>query len=291
MSPALEGVRILDMTQYEAGTSCTQHLGWLGADVVKIEAPTGDPGRYTGLGMGQLPGDPQYFLNYNANKRSVVLDLKSDRGRQLFLDLVPHFDAFVENYAPGAIERLDIGYERLRELNPKIVYGRLKGFGLSGPYKDYKSFDWVAQASAGTFSTTGEPDGPPTRPGPTMADSGTGVQMALAILAAYIEAQRTGQGQLIELSMQEAVTMFMRTLGLMNWASSRRRAPGFGREAGRPRRIAARATDRTTGSLSCPPPRACGTRSALRPESRNCCRMSVTPRGRRASSAAKRCTN
>jgi crotonobetainyl-CoA:carnitine CoA-transferase CaiB-like acyl-CoA transferase len=217
MSPALEGVRILDMTQYEAGTSCTQYLGWLGADVVKIEGPTGDPGRYTGRGMGQLPGDPQYFLNYNANKRSVVLDLKSERGRQLFFDLVPHFDAFVENYGPGVIESLDIGYERLRELNPRLIYGRLKGFGLSGPYKDYKSFDWVAQASAGTFSATGEPDGPPTRPAPTMADSGTGIQMALAILAAYIEVQRTGEGQLIEISMQEAVTMFMRTLGLATW--------------------------------------------------------------------------
>ena len=140
-----------------------------------------------------------------------------ERGRELLFELVPHFDAFVENYGPGVVERLGIGYERLSELNPRIVYGRLKGFGLSGPYKDYKSFDWVAQAAAGTFSTTGEPDGPPLHPGPTFADSGTGVQMALAILAGYIEAQRTGQGQLIELSMQEAVTMFMRTLGLANW--------------------------------------------------------------------------
>ncbi len=215
--PALDGMRVLDMTQYEAGTSCTQYLGWLGADVVKIEAPTGDPGRYTGRGMGQLPGDPQYFLNYNANKRSVVLDLKTERGRELLFDLAEHSDAFVENYGPGVVEKLDIGYERMRERNPKLVYARLKGFGLSGPYKDFKSFDWVAQASAGTFSTTGEPGGPPMHPGPTFADSGTGIQLALAILAAYIEAQRTGQGQLVEISMQEAVTMFMRTLGLANW--------------------------------------------------------------------------
>ena len=214
--PALEEMRVLDMTQYEAGTSCTQLLAWLGAEVVKLEPPTGDPGRGVGRGLDHT----QYFMNYNANKRSIVLNLKEQSGRQLLLDLVPHFDVFVENYGPGVIESLDIGYERLRDLNPGLIFGRLKGFGLSGPYADYLSYDWVAQAAAGTFSVTGEPDGPPIHPGPTFGDSGAGMQMALAITAAYSQQQRTGKGQLIELSMQEAVTMFMRTVDLPKWGTA-----------------------------------------------------------------------
>ncbi|MEE8421367.1 MAG: CoA transferase [Dehalococcoidia bacterium] len=211
--PALEGMRVLDMTQYEAGTSCTQLLAWFGAEVVKVEPPTGDPGRGVGRGLDHT----QYFMNYNANKRSIQLNLKDPRGRELLLKLAPHFDAFVENYGPGVIENLDIGYETMKAVNPRIIYGRIKGFGLSGPYSSFNSYDWVAQAAAGTFSVTGEPDGPPLHPGPTFGDTGTGMQMALAITAAYVQQQRTGEGQFIELSMQEAVTMFMRTLGLMNW--------------------------------------------------------------------------
>lgn len=218
--PALDGMRVLDMTQYEAGTSCTQYLAWLGADVVKLEGPTGDPGRYTGKGLDGHPGDPQYFMNYSGNKRSVVLNLKTARGRELFLDLVPHFDVFVENYGPGVIEALNLGPDVLREVNPGLIYTRIKGFGLSGPYKDFKVYDWVAQAAAGTFSTTGHPDGPPQIVGPTMGDSGTGMQAAIGILGAYIQKQRTGEGQVIELSMQEAVTMFMRTLDLANWGKA-----------------------------------------------------------------------
>jgi formyl-CoA transferase len=211
--PALDGMRVLDMTQYEAGTSCTQLLAWLGAEVVKVEPPTGDPGRGVGRGMDHT----QYFMNYNANKRSIQLNLKDPRGRELLLKLAPHFDAFVENYGPGAIEGLGLTYETMREVHPGIIYGRIKGFGLSGPYSGFNSYDWVSQAAAGTFSVTGEPDGPPMHPGPTFGDTGTGMQMALAITAAYVQQQRTGEGQFIELSMQEAVTMFMRTLGLMNW--------------------------------------------------------------------------
>ncbi|MGD9891119.1 MAG: CaiB/BaiF CoA transferase family protein [Dehalococcoidia bacterium] len=215
MTAALDGMRILDMTQYEAGTSCTQMLAWLGADVVKVESPAGDPGRRA---FTRGTDDSQYFLNYNSNKRSVVLDLKSERGRAIFLDLVPRFDVFVENYGPGVIESLDIGYEVLRERNPAIIYARVKGYGLSGPYANYKSFDPLAQASAAAFSVTGEPDGPPVKPGPTMADSGTGMQAALAIAAAWAQRLRTGQGQLIEISMQEVMTMFMRTTGVLDWA-------------------------------------------------------------------------
>ena len=203
--PALEGMRVLDMTQYEAGTSCTQALAWLGADVVKIEAPgRGDPGR-------RASGDAEYFVVWNSNKRSVALNLQSDQGRELLLKMVPSFDVFVENYGPGVIERLNIDYDVMREHNADIIYARLKGFGLSGPWSNYKCYDMVAQSAEGAFSITGEPDGPPMRPGPTTGDAGTGVQMALAITAAYVQKLTTGKGQFIELSMQEAMTYYLRT--------------------------------------------------------------------------------
>lgn len=226
--PALDGMRVLDMTQYEAGTSCTQWLAWLGADVVKIESPSGDPGR--GVATGTDP--TQYFLNYNGNKRGIVLNLKHPRGREVLLDLAERFDVFVENYGPGVIEAFDLGYEVLRARNPGLIYGRIKGFGLTGPYAGYNSYDWVAQAAAGTFSVTGSPDGPPMHSGPTFADSGAGLQMALAITAAYVQRQRTGEGQLIEVSMQEAVTAFTRTLGLRTWGTEP--APRQGIDQGNP---------------------------------------------------------
>ena len=202
---ALNGLRILDLTQYEAGPSCTQCLAWLGADVVKVEAPSGgDPGR-------TLMGLKGYFLNWNCNKRSVALDLRRPEGRDILLKMVPHYDVFIENYGPGVIEKLDLGYEVVKAAKPDIIYARIKGFGLDGPWADYKCYDMVAQAAAGTLSVTGEADGPPMRPGTTIGDSGTGVQMALAITAAYVQKLKTGQGQMIEMSMQEAVTFYMRT--------------------------------------------------------------------------------
>ena len=214
--PALDGLRVLDMTQYEAGTSCTQALAWLGADVVKLESPKiGDPGRY-------FAGSEysQYFCNWNANKRSVTLDLKTPAGHELFLKLLPRFDVFVENYGPGVIEKLGLDYKSLKEVHPSIISARIKGFGTWGPHSGYKSYDMIAQAAAGAFSVTGEPDGPPMWPGPTTGDSGTGVQLAMAILAAYIQRLRTGEGQEIEISMQEAMTYFMRTrISRSEWGS------------------------------------------------------------------------
>ncbi len=205
---ALDGMRVLDVTQYEAGTSCTQALAWLGADVVKVEPPgLGDPGRHVQPGEGNSP----YFLNFNSNKRSIVLDLQDPRGREMLLRLAPQYDVFVENYAPGVVEKLDIGPDVLRQANPRIIYGRLKGFGLSGPYSQFKAFDPIAQAAAGAIALTGPDDGPPVYPASMTGDSGTGVQLALAIVAAYVECQRTGAGQVIEISMQEAMTFFMRT--------------------------------------------------------------------------------
>ena len=206
--PALEGMRILDMTQYEAGTSCTQSLAWMGAEVVKIESPTvGDPGRAVGTGDLYAP----YFCNWNANKKSLTLDLRKPEGHALLMRLVPKFDVFIENYGPGVVERLDLTYERLSAVHPALIYAQVKGFGSSGPYAAYKSYDMIAQAAAGAFSITGFPDGPPLCPGPTTGDSGTGMQLGMAILAAYVQKLRTGEGQHIEVSMQEAMTYFMRT--------------------------------------------------------------------------------
>ena len=227
--PALDGMRVLDMTQYEAGTSCTQALAWLGAEVVKIERPgSGDPGRGVARGIDPRP----YFLNWNSNKRSLALDLGRPGGRELFLRLVPRFDVFVENYGPGVIEKLGIDEPALRGLHPPLIYARIKGFGLDGPYAAYKSYDMVAQAAAGAFSVTGEPDGPPMRPGFTAGDAGTGVQMALAIVAAYVQRQRTGEGQLIELSMQEAMTYYMRTVVASGSDGGTRAAPRRGNRSG-----------------------------------------------------------
>ena len=206
---ALDGLRILDMTQWEAGTCCTQSLAFLGADVVKIEQPgIGDPGRGRASGTTL---DREYFVNWNSNKRSVTLDLTTDHGRNILLQMIPQYDVFVENYGPGVVEKLNIGYDVMKAIHPELIYVRIKGFGTSGPYADYKCMDMVAQAASGAFSVTGDPDGPPMRPGPTMGDSGTGVQAALAISAAYVQKIRTGEGQLIELSMQEAMTYYMRT--------------------------------------------------------------------------------
>ena len=202
---ALEGLRILDMTQYEAGTSCTQALAWMGADVVKVEPPgTGDPGRGP-------DGSAEYFVVWNSNKRSIAIDLRSDEGRDLLLKMLPQYDVFVENYGPGVVEKLNIGYDVMKAIKPDIIYARLKGFGTSGPWSAYKCYDMVAQAAAGAFSITGEAEGPPMRPGPTMGDAGTGVQLALAITAAWAQKLRTGRGQLIELAMQEAMTYYLRT--------------------------------------------------------------------------------
>jgi crotonobetainyl-CoA:carnitine CoA-transferase CaiB-like acyl-CoA transferase len=204
----LTGMKVLDLTQFEAGPSCTEALAWMGADVVKVENPTvGDPGRTAGGKPGQ---DAYYFLQYNANKRSLAVNLKSPRGVDLIKQMAKHADVFCENFAPGAIERLGLGPDVIRAINPGIIYCQTKGFGAGSPFEKSLAFDMIAQAAGGLMSITGEEDGPPCKPGATIGDTGTGMLMAITVLAAYVRKLRTGEGEHLQLAMQDSILHYIR---------------------------------------------------------------------------------
>jgi formyl-CoA transferase len=205
----LAGLKILDLTQFEAGPSCTEALAWMGADVVKVENPgAGDPGRSSGGRQGGK--DALYFLQYNANKRSVAVNLKDPAGLALVKDLARQADVMIENFAPGAIERLGLGYEAIKAVNPAIIYCQVKGFGTGSPYERNLAFDMIAQACGGLMSVTGEEDGPPCKPGATIGDTGTGMLMAVSILGAYVRRLRTGVGEHLQVAMQDAILHYIR---------------------------------------------------------------------------------
>jgi crotonobetainyl-CoA:carnitine CoA-transferase CaiB-like acyl-CoA transferase len=206
----LDGVRVLDLSQFEAGPSCTEALAWLGAEVVKIENPkTGDPARR--VLPGKNPDDPWYFHMFNANKKSLAIDLKSPRGLAIVKELLKKADVAAENMAPGTIERLGLGYDEVKKLNPGLIYCSIQGFGTGSPYEKGLAFDMIAQAAGGLISVTGEADRPPVKPGPSFGDTGTGMLMAITILGALFERQRTGQGRRLQVAMQDAMLHYMRT--------------------------------------------------------------------------------
>src|ERR1700729_3001741 len=199
----LSGIRVVDFTQFEAGPSCTESLAWLGAEVVKIENPlTGDPGRR--FQPGKPDNDPWYFHQFNANKKSLSVNLKSPRGLEIVKSLLAKADVTIENMAPGTIERLGLGYDEIKKINPGIVYCQVKGFGTGSPYEKDLAFDMIAQAAGGPTSVTGEAGQAPVKPGPSFGDTGTGMLMAISILGALYKRTKTGQGRRPQVGMAGA---------------------------------------------------------------------------------------
>src|SRR6266849_2448506 len=195
MNKALSGIRIIDMTHNQAGPACTQILGFLGADVNMRD---------------QKNSDSLFFLIFNANKRSLTLNLTTDAGKDLFRKVISQSDVLVENFGPGALGRLGFGYAALAKINPRLIYATIKGFGTYGPYSGFKSFEPIAQAMGGAMCVTGFPENPPTYTWPAIGDSGTGMHMAIGILAALQQRHASGRGQCVEVSMQDAVVNLIR---------------------------------------------------------------------------------
>ncbi len=203
MGKALDGVRVLDMTHVQSGPSCTQLLAWFGADVIKVERPgVGDATRSQ---LRDIPDvDSLYFTLLNHNKRSLTLNTKSEHGKQIFTELIKRCDVMVENFAPGALDRMGFTWERIQELNPRMIYASVKGFG-PGPYEDCKVYENVAQCTGGAASTTGFDDGPPLVTGAQIGDTGTGLNVTIGILAALFQREKTGRGQRVTCAMQDGV--------------------------------------------------------------------------------------
>jgi formyl-CoA transferase len=203
MGKALEGVRVLDFTHVQSGPTCTQLLAWFGADVIKVERPgTGD------ITRGQLRDIPNvdslYFTMLNHNKRSITLDTKNPKGKEVLEALIRTCDVLVENFAPGVLDRMGLTWKRIQELNPAMIVASIKGFG-PGAYEDCKVYENVAQCAGGAASTTGFRDGPPLVTGAQIGDSGTGLHLALGIVTALFHRTKTGRGQKVDCAMQDGV--------------------------------------------------------------------------------------
>ena len=208
MDKALSGIRILDMTHVQAGPTSSQLMGFLGADVIKVESPWGDATRKQ---LVDIEGaDSLYFTMLNCNKRSITLNLKNDRGKEIFTELVKCCDVVMENFGPGVLNRLGFGWEQVQQINPRIIMASIKGFGTEGPYAAFKAYENVAQAMGGAMSTSGLYGGPPVVAGAQIGDSGTGVHLMAGILAALIQRERTGRGQYVECAMMDCVMNLVR---------------------------------------------------------------------------------
>src|SRR2546421_11885966 len=204
MELPLEGIKIIDFTGVQAGPACTQLLAWFGADVLKVERP--GVGDVTRNQLRDIPDlDALYFTTLNSNKRSLTLNTKTPEGKAILEALIRDADVLVENFAPGALDRMGFTWEHIHQLNPRIIFGSVKGFSEGSPYEDLKVYDNVAQCAGGAASTTGFWDGPPTVSGAALGDSNTGMHLAIGILTALIGRAKTGKGQKVAVSMQDAV--------------------------------------------------------------------------------------
>ena len=203
MAKALDGIRILDMTHVQSGPTCTQILAWFGADVIKVELP--GRGDITRVQLRDRPDvDSLYFTMLNCNKRSITINTKSEKGRKIFRKLIKASDVLVENFAPGALDRQGFTWEAIQELNPRLIYASVKGFG-PGRYEDCKVYENIAQCTGGAASTTGFDDGPPLVTGAQVGDSGSGIHLVAGILAALLQREKTGRGQRVTCAMQDTV--------------------------------------------------------------------------------------
>ena len=208
---ALSGVTVIDLTRVLAGPYCSMMLADMGANVIKVELPgKGDDSR---AHYPQINGESAYYMNLNRNKRSMTLNLKTEEGKEILRELVKKADIILENYRPGVMEKLGLGYEALREINPGIVYGCVSGFGHSGPYSQRPGYDIIGQAMGGLMSTTGWPGGEPTRSGTALSDVMGGISLTVGVLAAYINKQKTGVGQLVDVALVDSIVS---TLEIIN---------------------------------------------------------------------------
>jgi formyl-CoA transferase len=204
MALLLEGIKVIDFTGVQAGPACCQMLAWFGADVLKVERP--GVGDVTRRQLRDVPNlDALYFTMLNSNKKSLTLDTKTSEGKAIMEQLIREADVLVENFAPGAMDRMGFTWEHIHELNPRLIFGSVKGFGEGSPYADIKCYENVAQCADGAASTTGFWDGPPTISGAALGDSNTGMHLLIGILAALIGREKTGKGQKVSMSMQDAV--------------------------------------------------------------------------------------
>jgi formyl-CoA transferase len=204
MTKPLDGIRIIDFTHVQAGPACTQLLGFYGADVIKVERP--GSGDVTRSQLRDIPGaDALYFTMLNGNKRSLTLDTKTPEGKEVLEKMIKVSDVMVENFGPGALDRMGFSWKRIQELNPKMILASVKGFSDGHSYEDLKVYENVAQCAGGAASTTGFWDGPPTVSAAALGDSNTGMHLAIGILTALMQRQKTGKGQKVSCSMQDAV--------------------------------------------------------------------------------------
>lgn len=217
---ALSGVTVIDLTRVLAGPYCSMFLADMGANVIKVEMPNkGDDTR------AYVPtyskGESAYFINLNRNKRSITINLKSEKGKTILKELVKKADILLENFRPGTMEKLDLGYDVLKEVNPGLIYGCISGFGHYGPYKDRPGYDIIAQAMGGMMSTTGWPDSGPTRCGTAIGDVLAGLSLAIGVLAAYINKEKTGEGQKVDVALVDSVVSSLEIINQIYLAEGR----------------------------------------------------------------------